>query len=178
MPSNKQKEYEKFGQEVKRAYEDSKQRYGAVKICRILNDGGTSCSVKWAQRHMAEQGLRSVVVKKYNHHANHGTIPNGKENILKRDFQADTIHQKWCTDITYIHARKDGWTYLASVMDLCRRKIIEYAYGTSMTAELAVKVVENACLNVRGIKGTLLRSDLGSISSYLSRYKGSPQSNF
>ena len=31
---------------------------------------------------MAEQGLRSVVVKKYNHHANHGTVPDDKENIL------------------------------------------------------------------------------------------------
>ncbi|MCI8915678.1 MAG: hypothetical protein HFF26_03295, partial [Oscillospiraceae bacterium] len=29
----------------------------------------------------------------------------------------------------------EGWTYLASVMDLCSRKIIGYAYGTSMTAE-------------------------------------------
>ena len=147
---------------MKRAYEDSKQRYGAVKICRILNDGGTSCSVKRVQRHMAEQGLRSIVVKKYNHHANYGTIPNGKVNILKRDFQADTIHQKWCTDITYIHVQKEGWTYLASVMDLCSRKIIGYAYGTSMTADLAVKAVENACLNVRDTKGIILHSDLGS----------------
>ena len=65
VPSNKQKEYEEFGRKVKQAYEDSKQRYGAVKICRILNDNGTPCSVKRVQRHMAEQGLRSVVVRNY-----------------------------------------------------------------------------------------------------------------
>ena len=81
VPSNKQKEYEEFGRKVKQAYEDSKQRYGAVKICRILNDNGTSCSVKRVQRHMAEQGLRSVVVKKYNHRANHGSVPDDKVNI-------------------------------------------------------------------------------------------------
>ena len=52
--------------------------------------------------------------------------------------------------------------YLASVMDLCSRKITDYAYGTSMTAELAVKAVENACLNVRDTKGIILHSDLGS----------------
>ena len=75
------------------------------------------------------QGHRSV--KKYNHHANHGRVPNDKENILKCDFEAETINQKWCTDITYIHVLKEGWTYLASVMDLCSRKIIGYAYGTS-----------------------------------------------
>ncbi len=116
---------------------------------------------------MAKQGLRSVVVKKYNHHANHGTVPDYKENILKRDFETETINQKWCTDITYIHVQKEGWTYLASVMDLCSRKIIGYAYGTSMTAELAVEAVKNACLNVRETRGIILHSDLG--SQYTSR---------
>ena len=111
---------------------------------------------------MAKQGLRSVVVKKYNHHASHGTVPDDKENILKRDFGTETINKKWCTDITYIHVQKEGWTYLASVMDLCSRKIIGYAYGTSMTAELAVEAVKNACLNVRETRGIILHSDLGS----------------
>ena len=162
MPSNRQKEYEKFSQKVKQVYEDSKQRYGAIKICRILNDNGTPCSIKRVQRHMAEQRLHSVVVKKYNHHTNHGSVPDDKENILKRDFKAETINQKWCTDITYIHVKKEGWTYLASVMDLYSRKIIGYAYGTSMTAELAIEAVKNACLNVKDAKGILLHSDLGS----------------
>ena len=162
VPSNKQKEFEEFGRKVKQAYEDPKQGYGAVKICRILNDNGTPCSVKRVQRHMAEQGLCSVVVRKYNHRANHGSIPDNKVNILKRDFETEAINQKWCTDITYIHVQKEGWTYLASVMDLCSRKIIGYAYGTSMTAELAVQAVKNACLNVADTEGIILHSDLGS----------------
>lgn len=47
-------------------------------------------------------------------------------------------------------------------MDLCSRKIIGYAYGTSMTAELAVEAVKNACLNVRETRGIILHSGLGS----------------
>lgn len=90
-----------------------------------------------------------MVIKKYNHHGNHGTILEDKANILNRDFEAETINQKWCTDITYIYVQKEGWTYLASVMDLCSRKIIGYAYDTSMTVELAVEAVKNACLNIR-----------------------------
>lgn len=111
---------------------------------------------------MARQDLRSVTVKKYNHHANHGTVPDNKKNIINRNFNADMINQKWCTDITYIHVQKEGWTYLASVMDLCSRKIIGYAYGTSMTAELAVEAVKNACLNATDTQGIILHSDLGS----------------
>ena len=123
---------------------------------------GTPCSIKRVRRHMAKQGLRSVAVKKYNLYANHGTVPDDKENLLKRDFGTETINQKWCTDITDIHVPKEGWTYLASVKDLCSRKIIGYAYGTSMTAELAVEAVKNACLNARETKGIILHNDLGS----------------
>lgn len=103
MPSNKRREYEEFSGKVKQAYEDSKRRYGAVKICRVLNSAGTPCSIKRVQRHMAEQGLRSVVVKKYNHHSSHGSVPDDKENILNRDFRTEAVNKKWCADITYIH---------------------------------------------------------------------------
>ena len=71
----------------------------------ILNDNGTPCSVKRVQRHMAEQGLRSVVVRKYNHRANHGSVPDNKVNILKRDFETETINQKWWI---YAAARSSG----------------------------------------------------------------------
>ena len=147
---------------MKQAFEGSKRRYGAARLCRVLNGAGTPCSIKRVQRHMAGQGLHPVVVKKYSHHANHGSIPDDKVNILERDFGTETINQKWCTDITYIHVQKEGWTYLSSVMDLCSRKIIGYAYGTSMTAELAVEAVGNACRNVRDTKGIILHSGLGS----------------
>ena len=138
-----------------------------------------------------QTGAKVCRGKKNNHHANHGAVPNDKVNLLKRDFEAKTIHQKWCTDITYIHVQKEGWTYLASVMDLCSRKIIGYAYGISMTVELAVEAVKSACLNVKDTQGIILHSDLGSqytsqtFERYLSRHgilhsfsrKGSPYDN-
>ena len=190
-PSNRQMEHEAFSKEVKRVFDESKGIYGAVKICRSLNDNGIPCSLKRVQRHMKAQELRSKVVKKYNHHANKGTVPDDKENILNRDFNAVTINQKWCTDITYIHVLKEGWTYLASVMDLCSRKIIGYAYGTAMTAQLALEAVKNACQNVKSTEGIILHSDLGSqytsqlFESYLSNAgmqhsfsrKGNPYDN-
>lgn len=166
-PSDRQKEYGQSSREVGQAFEDPKRRYGAVKICRVLNDKGISCSLERVQRHMVRLGLRSVVMRKYNHQASHGTAPGDKEDLLDRDLGADTIDQKWCTDITYIYAGKEGWTYLASVMDLYSRKIIGYAYRTSMTAELAVGAVKNACRNARATEGLILHSDLG--SQYTSR---------
>lgn len=162
VPSNKEQEYQKFSSEVKQCFEENKKRYGAVKIYRKLNEAGIPCSIKRVQRHMQRQGLRSIVVKKYNYKANHGKVPDDKKNILNRDFKADTINKKWVTDITYIHVLKEGWTYLASVMDLYDRKIIGYAYGKHMTADLALDAVKNACLNVKNTDGIIIHSDLGS----------------
>jgi len=159
-PSNKQIEYEKFSQQVINKFNECKQRYGAVKLQRSLVDEGIECSVKRVQRNMEKNGLRSVVVRKYKHHSSKNQIPE-KENILNRNFETNTINQKWCTDITYIHVLKEGWTYLASVMDLHTRKIIGYAYGTKITASLAKKAMENACLNIPDTEGIILHSDLG-----------------
>lgn len=78
---------------------------------------------------MKKLEIKSIVVKKYQYQKNQGTVPNDKENILNRDFSADTVFKKLVTDITYIHVVNEGWTYLASVMDLYDRKIIGWAYG-------------------------------------------------
>lgn len=106
--------------------------------------------------------IHSVVIKKYNHKANRGKLPDNKENILNRDFSTNTINKKWVTDITYIHVLKEGWTYLASVMGLHDRKSIGYAYGTNMTAELALQAEKNAAINIPDLKGIIIHSDLGS----------------
>ena len=101
---------------------------------------------------MKALNIHSIVIKKYKPHNTKNNVQE-KDNILNRDFVATDINQKWCTEITYIPVLKDGWTYIASVMDLYSRKIVGYAYGKHMTAELAVKAVENACLNVSITKG-------------------------
>lgn len=106
--------------------------------------------------------IKSIVIKKYQYQKNHGQVPDDKENILNRNFEADTVFKKLITDITYIHVKNEGWTYLASVMDLYDRKIIGWTYGRNITAELAVNAVRNACLNIPDTRGIILHSDLGS----------------
>ena len=91
-PSNKRKEHQEFSEKVKQCFDSSKGRYGAVKICKKLNDSGVLCSIKRVQRHMQSQGLRSVVTKRYNHKSNYGNIPSDKENILNRDFETSHMN--------------------------------------------------------------------------------------
>ena len=62
-------------------------------------------------------GLRSIVVKKYNH-AGSSKTDSTKEypNFLEQNFFADKPSEKWVGDITYIYTNETGWTYLAIVM--------------------------------------------------------------
>jgi transposase len=161
-PSKREEAYQQFNDHVLDVYIEFKKRYGAIKIQRELSSRGICCSVKRVQRHMKRLNIKSIVVKKYQYSKNQGKVPDDKENILNRDFEADTVFKKLVTDITYIHVVNEGWTYLASVMDLYDRKIIGWSYGRNITAELATQAVKNACLNIPETQGIILHSDLGS----------------
>ena len=161
-PSKRVQEYNKFSIQVVSVYTEFKKRYGAVKIQKELSDRGIPCSMKRVQSHMRRLSIKSIVIKKYQYSKNHGKVSDDKENILNRDFEADTVFKKLVTDIIYIHVVNDSWTYLASVMDLYDRKIIGWSYGKNITAELAVQAVKNACLNIPDTEGIILHSDLGS----------------
>ena len=153
-------ENQKLDADILTIYYETKRRYGAPKIHDELLDLGWHVSLKRVQRRMSTLSIHSIVIKKYRHSSSNKPVTE-KENLLNQDFSATRINQKWSTDITYIYTKKDGWTYLASVMDLYSRKIIGWSYATSMTADLAVKAVQNACLNVTNTEGIILQSDLG-----------------
>lgn len=61
--------------------------------------------------------MRSIVVKKRRSSCSLKNEFDQKEKIIKENFFIETINKKWLTDITYIYTLKDGWCYLASVLD-------------------------------------------------------------
>jgi putative transposase len=138
----------------------SKGRYGAHKIHASLKALGITISVKRTQRLMKRIGVKSIITKKYRPSTSKRKIEE-KENILKRDFQTKNINEKWVTDITYIHTIKDGWCYLASVMDLYSKKIIGYAISKTIDTTLALQAVKNAVRLQKPINRLVLHSDLG-----------------
>ena len=115
--SAKELENEELKSAIKRIYKENKGIYGAPRIHHILSTEGFTVSLKRVQRKMTELGLSAITVKKYKPHLNKKVV-EGLENVLKRDFTTTSINEKWVGDITYIHTIKDGWCYLASVLDL------------------------------------------------------------
>ncbi|AYW47372.1 IS3 family transposase [Tetragenococcus osmophilus] len=161
-PSQRSQENEQLKEEILQIYEKSKRRYGAPKITYKLKQLGWSVGLKRVQRLMRELGVHSVIRKKYRPATNHEKV-TARENLLKQDFSTTSINQKWGADITYIHTQKEGWTYLASVMDLYSRKIIGYSYGKQMTTSIAVEAFHQAVQNqqLKEGAGLVLQTDLG-----------------
>lgn len=158
-PSKRSLENANLEQEIKNIYEDSKGIYGAPKIHKILNEK-FKVSLKKVQRLMKKLSIRSVILKKYKPYSTKVKVED-RDNILKRDFSTKGLNEKWTGDITYIHTVKDGWCYLASVMELHTRKIVGYSFGKHMTTDLVIKALENACISQKPNKGLIFHSDLG-----------------
>ena len=78
---------QKLDVKIKQIYEESKGRYGSPKITKKLQEEGINVSQKRVARRMKFLGLRSIVIKKFNHAGNSKT-DNTKEypNLLEQDF--------------------------------------------------------------------------------------------
>lgn len=81
--------------------------------------------------------------------------------MLNRDFSTIEINQKYVGDITYIHTLHDGWTYLASVLDLYTKKVVGYSFRRSVTSDLVEKALENAYLIQKPDADVIFNSNLG-----------------
>lgn len=144
------------------SYLDSGKRYGAPKIHKDLQAQGYSISEKRVQKLMRELGIQSIIRKKYRPTSSAKSVTKERPNLLKRDFTAKKLNQKWVTDITYIYTLSDSWCYLSSILDLKSRKIISWKLSKNMDTQLVLDTLEGA-LTTRVISDNLiLHSDQGS----------------
>jgi transposase InsO family protein len=83
-------------------------------------------------------------------------------NLLNQQFHFEEINRAWVGDVTYIPTR-EGWLYLAIIMDLCSRKIIGWATGQHNDRELARRALHMAFRHRRMELGGLIHhTDRGS----------------
>ena len=161
-PSVQQQRREQFTDAVETSHEDSKGAYGYRKIHEDIVEGfDVPCCLETVRRIMKDKGLRSTRGRKFvvTTDSNH-TMPVA-ENILDRNFEADAPNEKWVTDITFIPTHQ-GWTYLATVMDLCARRIVGWATSKRIDTALISEALHKAIKERPPEEGLLHHSDRGS----------------
>jgi transposase InsO family protein len=140
---------------------DTHTRYGSPKITKLLRKEGWIVSERLVGKLMLENKLRSCVSKKFRVNttdSNH-TFPIAP-NVLNRNFNTIAPNKVWVTDITYIPCR-EGRLYLASVLDLCTRKIVGWKLSDRMTTELVLAALDMAYEAKQPSKGLIHHSDRG-----------------
>lgn len=91
-------------------------------------------------------------------------------HLLKQQGRPEHRDQIRVADTTYLLS-DEGWCYLATVMDLCTRRVVGWSVGTHNDADLVCTALENAALTRGEVRaGIVHHSDRG--STYVSdRYQ-------
>lgn len=148
--------------QVRTAFEQSRQTYGSPRITRDLAAGGFKACRNTIARIMRNEGLFGRTPKRFIPRTTDSTHQHPiAENTLDRQFAPGTATPAWVSDITYIPTR-EGWLYLAAVMDLRTRKILGWAMADHMRVELVLDALQMALARRKPGAGLVHHSDRGS----------------
>lgn len=144
-------EHELYREEVKhnirQFFYESMGTYGAPRIREDLIEAGYSVSEKTVGRYMSEMGLRAIPEEKYMSTTDSSHSLGVYPNILDRNFDVDETNKVWTGDITYIWTR-EGWLYLAMILDLYSRLIVGWSIADNMRTELPLEAL-NVAIKLR-----------------------------
>lgn len=117
--------------------------YGSPRIHKDLKEDGQRVGRKRVARLMKAAGVRGKSKRKFKTTTNSKHKRPKVDNLVKQNFSVPTPDTLWGSDITYIPTR-EGWLYLAVILDLYSRKVIGWAFSDRLTDELTLAALEMA----------------------------------
>jgi putative transposase len=145
---------------VRAVFERSRGRYGSPRITRALRNRGMCVSRKRIARLMRQNGLVARPKKRFrvttNSEHDHPIAPN----LLQRNFTANAPDRVWVGDITYVWTR-EGWMYLAVLIDVYSRRIVGWAMRPYLSRALALEALRRAVELRRPPPGLIHHTDRG-----------------
>ena len=139
----------------------SHEIYGSPNLHKDLVDDGEPVGINRVARLMRQAEIQSKMAKRFVITTNSKNTLEPAPDLLKRNF---TVHQKnraWVTDTTFI-ATREGWLYLATVLDLYSRKIIGWSMSNRNNRDLVCNALMMALWRRKNPKGVIVHSDQGS----------------
>jgi putative transposase len=140
---------------------ESDRTYGSPRVYRELRERGMVCGRHRVARLMRSVGLRAKQANRRPRQRTVAARAPAAPNLLQRRFQATAPNVVWVSDLTYIPTR-EGWLYLAVVLDLYSRRVVGWAVDRRMSQDVAVAALDAAIGTRRPPPGLLHHSDRGS----------------
>lgn len=129
---------------IKDAYEEKSGILGYRQMTIKLNrENNLHLNIKRIYRLMRILNLKSVCRKKKKNYIK-STPQVTAENILNRDFTAESFGQKWLTDVTEMKYGANSKAYLSAILDLSDKSIISFVIGHSNNNALVFETFDIA----------------------------------
>jgi transposase InsO family protein len=163
-PSERALDDAQLAETIRDIHRKSRRTYGSPRVHEELKAQGRQHGEKRVARLMQEEGLRAKTPRRFrvttaSDHA-HPVAPN----VLDRRFAVEdgaALDRVWVGDITYLTTR-EGWLYLAIVLDLASRRVIGWAMRHTLEGALTRDALAMALTGRHPEPRALHHSDRGS----------------
>ncbi len=145
---------------VRSAFALSNETYGSPRMVHELLDNGLAVGRRRVARLMRENGLKARQKRRFKRTTDSLHAFAVAPNLLDQDFTATGPNQKWGSDISYVWTR-EGWLYLAVVIDLFARRVVGWATSDRLHKELALSALRRAIAIRRPPAGLIHHADRG-----------------
>jgi putative transposase len=151
---------EALAAQIVAAHERSRRTYGAPRIHAELRASGVRCARKRVARLMRAAGLVGCHRRRRVRTTVADPAQPPAPNLVARDFAAPAPDRLWLGDITYI-ATREGWLYLAVLLDAHSRRVVGWAMADHLRTELALDALTMALGQRRPGAGLMHHTDRG-----------------
>jgi putative transposase len=163
LPTPRQDRRAELTEAVWESFQASGFTYGSPRVWLDLLEAGWRVSVNTVAAIMAEHGWAGRKPPRRRSLTRPGHRPAAAD-LVGRRFIAGQPDQLWCGDVTYVDT-DEGWLYLATVLDLCSRRLLGYAMADAHDAGLTEAALRMAVTTRAGegrsTRGVVFHSDRG-----------------
>lgn len=152
---------------IREIHERSRRTYGYPRVHAEFASVGIECGRRRVARLMREDGLRGCMRGRRRSTTRRDDRSPPAPDLVDRRFLAASPDRLWLADITYIPSR-EGFIYLAFILDACSRKVVGWSMANHLRAELVADALEMALWRRNSPSGVIHHSDRGSQYTALS----------
>ena len=160
-PSERQKTNQRLVTKIRCYHRASRGTYGSPRIHSDLRAEGEVVSRQRVARLMREQGIQSKMAKRFVITTNSKGTTAPAPDRLQRRFTPPDKNRAWVSDTTFIQTRQ-GWLYLAVLLDLYSRQVVGWAMSDRNNTQLVANALMMAVWRRGSLNDVIVHSDQGS----------------
>ena len=146
---------------IREIFYESDESYGNPRVYRELRARGIKACKSSVEKIMRTLGFRGKKRRRFKVTTDSKHSFAIAPNLVNRSFDRGAKNVVWLSDITYLRL-KEGFGYLAAVMDAHTRKIVGFKVSDHMRDELVCDALASSYFCERPPKNLLIHSDRGS----------------